>query len=260
MTPREEWQWPLQHLGNRVLVFDELDSTNTCAARLAENEPRPLFVLADRQSAGRGQHGRTWQCPAHAGVLMSVLLFPPPEMRRPAVLTAWAAVSVAEVVRHFTGQRARIKWPNDVLIQGRKVCGILIEQGRGTVVGIGLNVRQTPEDFAHLGLPDATALLHWMPANVHNDTVALTLAQRLDEEYGRLLAGDLATLEAAWRERVGLVGQPVVAEAAPQTVRGRLLALTFAAVEVQPPGGALERLAPECVRQLTAEPPQSGPG
>ena len=66
------------------------------------------------------------------GVLMSVLLYPPPALRRPAFLTAWAAVSVCEAVRTSTGLDAKIKWPNDVFVRGRKVCGILIEQGRGT--------------------------------------------------------------------------------------------------------------------------------
>src|SRR5882672_4818005 len=89
---------------------------------------------------------------------MSLLLFPPPDLRRPAILTAWAAVSVCETIRRATDLDATIKWPNDVLIQGRKVCGILIEQGRGTVVGIGLNVHQTAESFAAAGLTEAGSL------------------------------------------------------------------------------------------------------
>ena len=85
---------------------------------------------------------------------MSVLLFPPPELRRPALLTAWAAVSVCEtILPGGTGHQATIKWPNDVLVAGRKVCGILIEQNRGTVAGIGLNVNQTQEMFTPRPLP-----------------------------------------------------------------------------------------------------------
>ena len=81
-------------------------------------------------------------------MLLSALLFPPAELRRPVLLTAWAAVAVCETIRHITGQMARIKWPNDVLVQGKKICGILIEQGKGTVAGIGLNVNQSAEMFA----------------------------------------------------------------------------------------------------------------
>jgi BirA family biotin operon repressor/biotin-[acetyl-CoA-carboxylase] ligase len=154
MTPREEWRLDTLHLGRRVLVFHRLDSTNSRAALLAEDRANTgVAVLAEAQTSGRGQHGHTWLCQPGAGVLLSLLLFPPPALRRPAILTAWAAVSVCELVFQAAGLQARIKWPNDVLVRGRKVCGILIEQARGTVVGIGLNVNQSAEDF-HDGGPD----------------------------------------------------------------------------------------------------------
>src|SRR5947209_4329638 len=155
MTPRETWALPTKRLGRRVLVFDRLASTSTLAAELAADPANDgVAVLADEQTAGRGQHGRTWTAPPRSGVLLSLLLFPPNELRRPAVLTAWAAVAVCETVRRVTGVPARIKWPNDVLLRGRKVCGILIEQGRGTVVGVGLNVLQTAEELASAGLTE----------------------------------------------------------------------------------------------------------
>ena len=129
MNPREEWQLQTQRLGRRVLVYDCLESTNTLAATLADDRANDgVVILAEEQRAGRGQQGRSWHCPAGAGVLVSVLLFPPTALRRPALLTAWAAVSVCETIRLGTGVQARIKWPNDVLLRGRKVCGILIEQ------------------------------------------------------------------------------------------------------------------------------------
>ena len=162
-----------------------------------------LAVLAAEQTAGRGQHGRRWQCRRGDGVLLSVLLFPPPALRRPAVLTAWAAVSVCETVRALTGLQARIKWPNDVLLRGRKVCGILIEQGRAAVVGVGLNVRQPAAYFAEAGLPHGASLAQFTDADLDARSAAEALLHRMDEEYGRLLDGDLAitggALEAAHR-------------------------------------------------------------
>ena len=129
MTPRDIWHFDTRRLGRCVLVFDRLDSTSNVAAALAGSaDGDGLAVLADEQTGGRGQHGRTWTCPAGSGVLLSVLLFPPAPLRRAAILTAWAAVSVCETVLELTGLEARIKWPNDVLVRGRKVCGILIEQ------------------------------------------------------------------------------------------------------------------------------------
>src|SRR5262249_24480271 len=148
-----------RRLGRRVVVYDRVDSTNTLAAALADDPGNDgIVLLADEQTAGRGQHGRSWHCPAGTGALRSALLLPPPQLRRPALLAAWAAVSVCETVRWCTGLQAKIKWPNDVLLRGRKVCSILIEQARATVVGIGLNVSQSAESLAAAGLPEAGSL------------------------------------------------------------------------------------------------------
>src|ERR1019366_3193428 len=129
-----------------------LDSTNSLALSLAHDPTQNgLVVIAHAQSAGRGQYGRSWHAPPGSSVLLSVLLFSPPTLRRPSLLTAWAAVSVCEAILKLADLDAQIKWPNDVLVQGKKVCGILIEQRTithadfplATVVGIGLNVSQT---------------------------------------------------------------------------------------------------------------------
>src|SRR5262245_55002410 len=129
MRPSDTWDLPTRHLGRRTIVFERLDSTNTYAAARADDPANDgLVVVAREQTAGRGQHGRTWQAPSGSSVLLSALLFPPPALRRPALLTAWAAVAVCDAIDALAGLDARIKWPNDVLVEGRKVCGILIEQ------------------------------------------------------------------------------------------------------------------------------------
>src|SRR5262245_7038273 len=118
MTPIDEWHLDTRLLGRRVLVFDRVDSTNTIASGLADDRSNEgIVILAHEQTKGRGQHGRTWQCDPGAGVLLSVLLFPPSALRRPVVLAAWAAHSVCETIVEFTGLEAQIKWPNDVLIR-----------------------------------------------------------------------------------------------------------------------------------------------
>jgi BirA family transcriptional regulator, biotin operon repressor / biotin---[acetyl-CoA-carboxylase] ligase len=248
----DEWGLNTLHIGRRVLVFDEVDSTNSVAARLADDASNDgVVVLAARQTAGRGQHGRRWQCQPGDGVLLSVLLFPPLALRKPAVLTAWAAVSVCATVRQLTGQQARIKWPNDVMVRGRKVCGILIEQGRGAVAGIGLNIRQTPEHFAAAGLPHAASLAHFTDADLDARTAAEMLIRRMDEEYARLLDGDLTTLKGRWKEQVGLVGREVIVERYDGPLhRGRLADLGFEGVVLEQPGTAPLVLAPEMVRHL----------
>ncbi len=251
MTPIEEWSREECRVGRRVLLYDFVDSTNALALSLAPDPASDgLALVAREQTAGRGQHGRTWQSPPGTSVLLSAILFPPAPLRRPAILTAWAAVSVCETVRDVAGLDATIKWPNDVLIAGRKVCGILIEQRGGTVIGVGLNVQQTAAAFEAAGLPDATSLAVCAGREFDCREVTAVLLGRLDAEYRRIAAGDLEPLEATWARRLGLLGRPVVAECHNEDVGGRVRELTFNGVVLELPGGGLRRLAPEAVRHL----------
>ena len=251
MTPAEEWHLEGRHVGRRVLVYERVDSTNTLALALAQDAAADGLVLVAReQTAGRGQHGRTWLSPAGSSVLLSALVFPPPTLQRPAILTAWAAVSVCEAIGETAGLRATIKWPNDVLIEGRKVCGILIEQRGGTVAGIGLNVNQTPETFDAAALSEATSLAVAAGRLLDCEAVARLLIRRLDTEYRRLLDGEVGLLEASWRERLGLLDQTVTAECNDGDVSGRLLELGFAQVVLELPGGMVVRLVPEAIRHV----------
>jgi BirA family transcriptional regulator, biotin operon repressor / biotin---[acetyl-CoA-carboxylase] ligase len=247
-----EWQLETHHLGRRVLLFDRVESTNTLAAGLAGDRANDgLVVVADEQTAGRGQHGRTWTCPPGAGILMSVLLFPPVEVRRPVILAAWAANSVCETILEITGFEARIKWPNDVLLRGRKVCGILIEQALGTVVGIGLNVFQTAETLTEAQLPEASSLAVFAGGPLHRWDVARRLIAKLDEEYVRICAGNLTTLEAAWKRRTELLDQHVLIECQDQDYRGRLRELGWDGLVVELARGDSVRLQPEQVKHIT---------
>jgi BirA family biotin operon repressor/biotin-[acetyl-CoA-carboxylase] ligase len=252
MSVPTEWRLNTHRLGRRVLVFECLSSTNNHAASLAYDPANDgIVVIAKVQTAGRGQHDRVWQCPAGTGVLMSVLLFPPPELRRPAMLTAWAAVSVCETIRQVTGLEATIKWPNDVLIRGKKVCGILIEQGCGTVVGIGLNVNRSAEDLASAGLTVAGSLALFTEKQMDCMGIARDLIVRLDEEYDRLCRGDLTTLEESWKWRIGLIGEPVQVDCLDGERRGRLRDCTFAGLEIEMADGSVFRPLPENVRHIS---------
>ncbi len=248
--PRETWELPLRRLGRHVLVFQRLDSTNNVAAELADDpSSEGLAVLAEEQTAGRGQHGRTWLAAPSSSVLLSLVLFPPPNLRRPAILTAWAAVAVCTLIQKSIGRQARIKWPNDVYLAGKKVCGILIEQGRGTVVGIGLNVQQRPEDFARADLPEATSLGIHAPGPLETADIARCLLEQLDSDYDLLRNGDLNTLEALWKWHLGLLGRTVRVECPDRTLEGRLLELGFDGVQLQTGEGML-CLPPERVQHI----------
>lgn len=248
---------PTLHLGRLVEIHPCLDSTSTLALERGDDPARHGTIVRARvQTGGRGQYGRVWQAPPDSSVLMSVLLFPPEGLRRPALLTAWAAVAVAEVVRELAGAQARIKWPNDVLVRGKKVCGILIEQRAGaggkpaTVAGIGLNVAQPPEFFEQAGLPLGGSLRSVAGVSPAVDAVFERLVQVLDAGYDALARGELHDLECLWKWRLGVLGRQVRAELADQDVLGRVLEVAFAGVEIRDAAGRTHRLQPEAIRHL----------
>lgn len=260
-TPCETWHLDTERVGRRVLLFDALDSTNNLGAELAhEPDADGLVLIADEQTAGRGQHGRVWQSRPGSSLLMSVVLKPPQELVRPVLLTAWAAVAVGDAILSLTGAQARIKWPNDLLIRGQKCCGILIEQrGSGanitTVAGIGLNLNQTAFEFAQAGLPDATSLgIAAGGAYLDPRAAAGVLIRALDREWVRLLNGERVAVEADWKWRVGLLGRQVLVEHANGEVStGRLREMSFDGLELETQDGYVRAIAPEAVAHVRAQ-------
>ena len=243
-APREEWHFDTRHLGRRVLVYDELDSTNEFARQLSE----PVAIIALHQTAGRGRFGRVWRSRPGSALLISVILHPPMNLKRPSVLTAWAAVAVAEAAEKLAGVKAVIKWPNDLLVNGQKICGILIEQSAATIVGIGLNLNQTREEFDAAGLPLAASLGSLSGTNVELQAAAEAVIRSLDDEYHTMLA-DRALVEEKWRTCTGLLGEFVEVERSDGSrVTGHLLRMTFDELELDP--GERLGMAPETVEHV----------
>ncbi|MCO6510164.1 MAG: biotin--[acetyl-CoA-carboxylase] ligase [Aridibacter famidurans] len=140
----------------RILRYESLPSTNTEALSQArKGAPEGLCVVADEQTEGRGRHGRRWVSDPGAGLYFSALLRPDLEPKDLPILTLATAVAVHDTLKDLYGIEADIKWPNDLLIKGRKIAGILAEtteteDGTAVVIGIGINLRSMhlPEDLA----------------------------------------------------------------------------------------------------------------
>jgi BirA family biotin operon repressor/biotin-[acetyl-CoA-carboxylase] ligase len=184
-------------LGRPRLHLRSTDSTNSRAQALAiAGAPHGTLITAGEQSAGRGRQGRSWTAPAGRALLCSVVVREPPRL-----LPLAAGVAVAEVA----GDAARLKWPNDVLIGGRKVAGILVEgrpQERWAVVGIGLNVAVRPEDFP-TELRDRATTLGLTPADIE------PTLERLLGALARWLSAGSHEVLAAVRGRDALRGRQV---------------------------------------------------
>ena len=145
-------------IGQRLECFDVIGSTNTAAMRMAEEgAPHGTLVVADRQDSGKGRRGRGWVMPAGTAIAMSIVLKPEELLPGNApMLTLVSALAVVRAISEQTGLHAAVKWPNDIVISGKKVCGILTEMStqidyiNHIVVGIGINVHngQFPEELS----------------------------------------------------------------------------------------------------------------
>jgi BirA family biotin operon repressor/biotin-[acetyl-CoA-carboxylase] ligase len=213
-------------LGRRVIRREEVTSTNDVAKALGkEGEPEGLVVVARKQSAGRGRMGRTWSSPL-GGLYFSVLLRP--RIKADAVLrmTVLSCVPVAMAIEEVTGIRPELKWPNDVLVQGKKIGGILVEGvSRGkeldfVVLGVGLNLNSSDEA---LDAPEATTLSAVLGKEIVEEELLTSLLHHLEAFYIRLKADEVD--EDEYKARSCVLGNWVEARIGNQTLRGKALYL-----------------------------------
>jgi BirA family biotin operon repressor/biotin-[acetyl-CoA-carboxylase] ligase len=210
----------------------ETGSTNADALELArQGAPEGIVLVADHQTAGRGRAGRAWTAPPGGSLLLSVLLRPPAAVMEACTMAM--GVAAAEAVEDVAGFAPRLKWPNDLVWPGdgsgvdRKLAGILAEadwppgstpdagyrtpapdQRVVVVVGIGINVAwptEVPDELVDI----AVACNHIVPAAVDREDLLVALLTHLADRYGALVAGDRATLLAAWRARSATLGRRV---------------------------------------------------
>ncbi len=174
--------------GSHLLYFDVVGSTNIEAKKQAENgAPEGLLVVADKQEAGRGRRGRSWESPAGVNIFMTLLLRPSFSPGKASMITLVMALSVAQAVSEAAGLTAKIKWPNDVVVNKKKVVGILTELTMETdyiqylVCGVGINVNQMsfPETIAQT----ATSLYLEGGRQVNRAGLIEKVMERFEENY-----------------------------------------------------------------------------
>ena len=200
--------WPS---GTALVRFDELDSTNSEARRLAEKgEQGPVWISAERQTGGRGRRGKVWH--SGEGNLAATLLLRP---KAPAAVTGQlsfaAALAAAEMAQHYApAVSIQVKWPNDVLADGRKLAGILLESGedalgRWLAVGIGVNLANSPPGTEF----PATSLAQLGIAVPSSQDALTILAARFAHWYDVWMSEGFETVRAAWLGRAGGLGKPI---------------------------------------------------
>src|SRR3989337_3675467 len=193
-------------MGKEIVVCDEVNSTNDAAMEKgAQGEKEGLVVIADSQLHGKGRLGRTWISPKGVNLYVSILLRPEFPPLQASVLTMMASVAVATAISKTTGLDARIKWPNDILIDQKKVSGILTEMNaeeeriHHVVIGVGINVNMKKEDFPEgLRMP-ATSLMESLGKRVDRKELLYSLLESLDSNYEALTTNGVVPMVQEWR-------------------------------------------------------------
>ena len=205
-------------VGRKLCCFERVDSTNAYLKRAAsEGVVDGTVAVADEQTNGRGRRGRSFESPAGKSVSLSVLLRPPVEPNRLLPITGFTAVAMCNAIERVAGVRPRIKWANDLVLGGRKLCGILTElsmEGESgalqyVIIGVGVNVAQTREDFAGELENIATSLALETGESVSRAALAAAMIEEFDALYAALLRHKLQPYLEAYRRDCLTIGSEV---------------------------------------------------
>ena len=235
-------------VGRDIQVFQETSSTNDIAEKLArDGVAEGVTIFAESQTKGRGRLGRKWISPAGQGLWFSVLLRPQLPPNSVTQLTIAAATSVARAIRSQTGLAPQIKWPNDILLHGKKAVGILtelsaeVDRVRYVIIGIGVdvNVDQFPTEVAGL----ATSLAHEAGRRFVRAEIAAAILSELDKDYGRVVRGEFAALAEEWERQCITLGRRVRIHIGDRVISGRAESLdNDGALLLRTDHGRLERI------------------
>jgi len=235
-------------VGRYIRWHDSLPSTNDLALRLAEIPvPEGTVIIAEEQTAGRGRLGRAWASP-RGGVWLSVILSPGLPMDKVAVIGLVAGIAVAQAIRKTTGLLARLKWPNDVLVEGQKVVGVLAEAAPGAdwvVVGIGINVNIAPDALPVAAGYPVTSLSAQLGHMVDREALIRAVLRELDQGYAVLRSSGISGVLRRWREMAETLGRPVRVEMSGATIYGT-------AFDIDEAGALLVRLDTGAVQRVVA--------
>jgi len=192
-------------IGRDIVVVDETTSTNdSVLERTSPSTPEGLVVFAERQTAGRGQRNNSWESAAGKGLWFSILLRPKIDIRAALQLADWAACTIADTISTEFAREATVKLPNDVVVAGKKIAGVLVEMRAQknsphiAIVGIGLNVNQRAEDFSDELRPRAISLAMALDRSA---TRRIHRGEQVDRH--QFAVALLRNLDASYRDRFG---------------------------------------------------------
>ncbi len=237
-------------VGRDIQVFEQTTSTNDVIEKLARDGVKEgAVVFAESQTRGRGRLGRKWISPTRKGLWFSVLLRPSVNPQETTQLTVASATALRRAIKTVTGLSAEIKWPNDLLLGGKKVEGILTEMSaevdrvRHIILGIGVDVNQDANEFPAELRGIATSLKIEAGEAISRAGLATEMLRELDADYTRIGAGKFPQLADEWEAGCATIGKNVSVQMGARLIRGRAEALDDdGALLVRTEHGHLERV------------------
>src|SRR4051812_25897841 len=237
-------------IGRDIRVFQETTSTNDVIEKLARDGVKEgVVVFAESQTKGRGRLGRKWLSPASKGLWFSVLLRPNLRPQETTQLTVASATALRRAIQAHTALEPEIKWPNDILIGGKKVAGILTELNaeldrvKYVILGIGVDVNLNAGDFPIELRKAATSLKAELGRPLSRAELAVVILRELDADYGRICSGDFPAVADEWEAHCTTIGQNVTIRIGERQIRGRAESLDEdGALLLRTTHGHLERI------------------
>jgi len=237
-------------IGRDIRVFQATTSTNDVVEKLARDGVKEgVVVFAESQTKGRGRLGRKWISPAGKGLWFSILLRPELRPQEATQLTVAAATALWRAIHAETGMSAEIKWPNDILLRGKKVAGILTEMSaeldrvKYLILGVGVDVNQSANEFPPDVRKMATSLRTELGRPILRAELATAILRELDQDYARVCAGHFAEVADEWEAHCTTLGRQVTITMGERKIRGRAESLgDDGALLVRTEHGHLERI------------------
>ncbi|WP_081954402.1 biotin--[acetyl-CoA-carboxylase] ligase [Neobacillus niacini] len=220
-------------IGKNVHYEESVESTQKIAHRLAyDNAPEGTVIIAEEQLSGRGRMDRKWHSPKYTGIWMSIILRPNISLPKAPQLTLLAAVAIVQAIEDLTGLLPEIKWPNDILIKGKKVTGILTEleaeadRINSIIIGIGMNVNQTKEDFPSELQGIATSILLEKGERVSRADLIKGIFMNLEKLYLLYLEEGFLPIKLLWEGYAISIGRKITARTLSNSIIGKAQGIT----------------------------------
>jgi BirA family biotin operon repressor/biotin-[acetyl-CoA-carboxylase] ligase len=219
-------------IGHKIHFYPDIDSTNTEAFNLAAaGAPEGTVVIADSQTKGRGRMQRVWHSPSGSNIYTSLILRPNLKPDRVPQISILAGVAVAEIMDNFCPGMVNLKWPNDVLLNGKKVCGILAQMKTSAsrvdfiILGIGININinynRLPQDIKN----SATSLAIETDRKISRQELIIDLYENLAKWYKKLIADGFSTVKEKWLSMAPMIGKRVQITSGDEVISGKALGI-----------------------------------